>query len=77
MDIQLQRTLNSVPNAAGGCNVFHVLVIICFYESTAIRQRMEHRKSLTKSVFDDLVVKLFLFNKFHKSSGRIIFVPPA
>ena len=25
VDIQLQRTLNSVPNAAGGCNVFHVL----------------------------------------------------
>ena len=58
MDIQLQRTSNSVPNAAGGCNVFHVLMIICFYESTAIRQRMEHRKSLTKSVFDDLVVKI-------------------
>ncbi len=58
VDIQLQRTLNSVPNAAGGCNVFHVLMIICFYESTAIRQRMEHRKSFTKSVFDDLVVKI-------------------
>ena len=54
----LQRTLNSVPNAVGGCNVFHVLMIICFYESTAIRQRMEHRKSLTKSVFDDFVVKI-------------------
>lgn len=38
--------------------MFHVLMIICFYESTAIRQRMEHRKSLTKSVFDDLVVKI-------------------
>ena len=58
VDIQLQRTLNSVQNAAGGCNVFHVLMIICFYESTAIRQRMEHRKSLIKSVFDDLVVKI-------------------
>lgn len=58
VDIQLQRTLNSAQNAAGGCNVFHVLMIICFYESTAIRQRMEHRKSLTKSVFDDLVVKI-------------------
>ena len=29
--------------------MFHVLMIICFYESTAIRQRMEHRKSFTKS----------------------------
>lgn len=58
VDIQLQRTLNSAQNAAGGCDVFHVLMIICFYESTAIRQRMEHRKSLTKSVFDDLVVKI-------------------
>ena len=58
VDIQLQRTLNSVQNAAGGCNVYHVLMIICFYESTAIRQRMEHRKSLTKSVFDDFVVKI-------------------
>lgn len=38
--------------------MFHVLMIICFYESTAIRQRMEDRKSLTKSVFDDLVVKI-------------------
>lgn len=38
--------------------MFHVLMIICFYESTAIRQRMGHRKSLTKSVFDDLVVKI-------------------
>ena len=38
--------------------MFHVLMIICFYESTAIRQRMEHGKSLTKSVFDDLVVKI-------------------
>ena len=38
--------------------MFHVLMIICFYESTAIRQRMEHRKSFTKSVFDDFVVKI-------------------
>lgn len=35
--------------------MFHVLMIICFYESTAIRQRMEHRKSLTKSEFVELV----------------------
>ena len=68
MDIQLQRTLNSVPNAAGGCNVFHVLMIICFYESTAIRQRMEHRKSLTKSVFDDFVVKIRVCETFSVNS---------
>ena len=58
VDLYFQRILNSAQIAAGGCNVFLVLMIICFYESTAIRQRMEHRKSLTKSVFDDLVVKI-------------------
>ena len=58
--------------------MFHVLVIICFYESTAIRQRMEHRKSLTKSVFDDFGGKNYSSStSFTKSSGRIIFVPPA
>ena len=43
--------------------MFHVLMIICFYESTAIRQRMEHRKSLTKSVFVERFPELSLFFK--------------
>ena len=43
--------------------MFHVLMIICFYESTAIRQRMEHRKSLTKSEFVERFPELSLFFK--------------
>ena len=41
--------------------MFHVLMIICFYESTAIRQRMEHRKSFTKSEFVERFPELSLF----------------
>ena len=43
--------------------MFHVLMIICFYESTAIRQRMEHRNGLTKSVFVERFPELSLFFK--------------
>ena len=43
--------------------MFHVLMIICFYESTAIRQRMEHRKSLTKSEFVERFPELSVFFK--------------
>ena len=57
--------------------MFHVLVIICFYESTAIRQRMEHRKSLTKSEFVERFPELSLFYRlFSPLNSEMICIFP-
>ena len=57
--------------------MFHVLMIICFYESTAIRQRMEHRKSLTKSEFVERFPELSLFYRlFSPLNSEMICIFP-
>ena len=57
--------------------MFHVLMIICFYESTAIRQRMEHRKSFTKSEFVERFPELSLFYRlFSPLNSEMICIFP-